>query len=153
MPKPRIGGAAWIGLACLALPPTASAEPLTVLGVFGAASLPVKAIILGLVLATLAAVVVCGMKLSAGSRLTGGSAYLSGLRLGGPLAGFVGAAYGAFAMALGIANVKVAAPLPILAHGAAEVMLLILLGLVSGSVAVAANWAVEARIDRAVLAG
>ena len=153
MPKPLIRRAAWVGLAALALPATASADPLTPLGVFADAALPVKAIMLGLILATLAAIVICAMKLSSGARLSGGSAYLSGLRLGGPLAGFVGAAYGGFAMALGVANVTVPAPLSILAHGAAEVMLLILLGLVSGSVAVAANWAVEARIDRAVLGG
>jgi hypothetical protein len=137
--------------ALLAFPGAAPAAPLTVAGVFSNAALPVKLIIVGLVVATLAAVVICGMKVASGHRLSGGSAYLSGLRLGGPLAGLVGAAYGALNMCLGLANVAGPVPVQVLAHGAAEVMMLILLGLISGSVAVIANWAVEARIDRAVL--
>lgn len=144
--------AAGIGLAAaLALPAAAAAEPLTTLGVFGDAALPVKAIILGLVLATLAAIIICAMKLASGPRLSGGSAYLSGLRLGGPLTGFLGAAYSGLVMAMHMANATGAASAPTLAPGMAEIMLIVLLGLVSGSVAVAANWAVEARIDRAVL--
>jgi hypothetical protein len=145
----RIAGAA-LSVA-LALPTVALATPLDGGGVFRDLSVVVKIVMLGLVVSTLAAVVVCAIKLAAGARLTGGSAYLSGLRLGGPLAGLVGAAYGGLNMAIGLANVAGPVPVSVLAHGVAEVMMLIFLGLVSGSVAVIGNWAVEARIDQMVL--
>jgi hypothetical protein len=138
--------------AALALPASASAEPLTLAGVFAYAAPLVKLVIIALVLATAAAPIVAILKLAAARRLAGGSAFLSGLRLGGPLTGLVGAAYGGLNMALGVANVAGPVPPQILARGVAEIMALILLGLISGSVAVVANWAVEARIDRSVLA-
>ncbi len=143
--------AASLGPPVAALPCVACAEPLSALGVLQHANPVVQAIVVGLVLATLAALLVCGLKLAQGPRLAGGSAFLAGLRLGGPLAGLVGAAYNGLVMAIGLANRTGPAPLQVLAPGLAEVMLLILLGLVSGAVAVIANWAVEARIDRAVL--
>ncbi len=127
------------------------AQPLTALGVFAHATFFVQFVMLSLAAATIAAVVICGLKVAQGRRLAGGSAYLSGLRLGGPLAGLTGAAYGALNMSIGLANVPSSVPVQVLAHGAAEVITLILLGLVSGSVAVITNWAVEARIDRTVL--
>jgi len=151
MPNPTIRRAASLGLIAMAPPCVAFATPLTPVGVFEDASLLVRAIVVGLVLATVAAVVVCATKLASGPSLAGGSAFLSGLRLGGPLAGLVGAAYGGLAMAIGLANMTTPAPLQLVAHGVAEAMLLILLGLISGAVAVIANWAVEARIDRVVL--
>lgn len=138
-------------LALLILPTAAAAAPLTPIGVFDHATVVVKVIIVGLTLAMLAAIAVSAMKVASGPRLSGGSAFLSGLRLGGPLAGLVGAAYGGLNMALNLANMSQTAPPNILARGASEVLLLILLGLVAGSVAVIANWAVEARIDRTVL--
>ena len=150
MPTLSLRSAA-VAAAFLALPASASAEPLTPIGVFLHAAIPVKLIILFLIGATAAAVVVAGQKLASGPRLAGGSAFLSGLRLGGPLAGLVGATYGALNMALNIANVPMP-PANIVAHGAAEVLMLILLGMVCGSVAVMAHWAVEARIDRTVMA-
>ncbi len=111
----------------------------------------VQLIILGLVAGTLAAIAICALKLSSGPRLSGGSAFLSGLRAGGPLAGLLGAAYGGLNMAIGLANVAGPVPLNILARGYAEVMLMVVLGLLAGAVAVIANWAVESRIDRTVL--
>lgn len=141
-----------VGLAgALAWASAANAAPLSVGGVFQNAALPVKAIVLGLVVSTIAALVVCGVKLGAGARLSGGSAFLSGLRLGGPLAGLVGGAYGGLLMSIALANAPAPAPTNVLAQGVAEIMLLVLLGFVAGAVAVIAHWAVEARIDRAVL--
>jgi hypothetical protein len=151
--SPRRLGRPLLAIALTALPVAASAEPLTPIGVFVHAAIPVKLIIVGLIVATVAALVVLGGKLSSGPRLSGGSAFLSGLRVGGPLAGLVGAAYGALNMCLNLANITVAVPTNILARGGSEVMMLILLGLVAGSVGVIAHWAVEARIDRTVLAG
>jgi len=108
-------------------------------------------IMAALVLACLAAPVVAAIKLSSGRRLSGGSAFLSGLRFGGPIIGLLGACYGGFNMSLGIANIPIEADLKILAPGLAEGFLLVGLGFLCGSVAVVAHWAVEARIDRQVL--
>lgn len=130
---------------------TAVAAPLTPLTVFADAGPLAKLILLGLLAATLGAVIIAALKLTPTARLSGGSAYLSGLRVGGPLAGLLGAAWSGFHMALGIANVPGPVPANVLAHGAAEVMLLLVLGLLSGAVAVVGHWALEARIDRAVL--
>jgi hypothetical protein len=113
----------------------------------------VKLVVLLLLVLNVAAIAISIRKVASGARLPGGSAFLSGLRLGGPLTGFLGAAWGGLAMAMGLANVAGPVPTNILARGAAEVMLLIVLGLLTGAVAVVANWAVEARIDRAVLKG
>ena len=131
-------------------PAVVAAQGVTPAAVFGDAAPAVKLIMLGLLASIAAAIVVCVLKLAKG-HLAGGSAYLSGLRVGGPLAGFLGAAWSGLRMAIGLANVTTAVPVNVLARGAAEVMLLIVLGLLTGAVAVIANWAVEARIDRAVL--
>jgi hypothetical protein len=139
--------------AAVALPAAASAEPLTVIGVFQDAAIPIKLLAIGLVLVTVAAMVVCAVKLASGPGLTGGSAFLSGLRLGGPLAGLVGAAYTGFLMAVNLANASSPVPGALLARGWAEVLALVLLGVLSGAVAVMAKWAVDSRIDRAVLKG
>jgi hypothetical protein len=138
--------------ALLAFPALAQAAPLTPALIFvDAAPLP-KLIIIGLLAATAAAVVICVRKLRAGRKLSGGSAFLSGLRVGGPLAGLLGAANGCLNMSIGVANMPVSPPMNLLAHGIAEAVLLVGLGLLAGSVAVIANWAVEAQIDRTVLA-
>jgi hypothetical protein len=145
--------AAAAGLAALlACPALAQAAPLTPALIFmHAAPLP-KLIMLGLIVATVAAVVICAIKLRAGRKLSGGSAFLSGLRVGGPLAGLLGAANVCLNMSIGVANSPVSLPMNILAPGIAEAVLLVGLGLLAGSVAVIANWAVEAQIDRTVLA-
>ena len=125
-------------------------QPLTLATVaMNAAPVP-KLIILVLLLSAAAAVVVCIGKLISGPRLSGGSAFLPGLRFGGPLAGLLGAALTGMHMALGIANVGTV-PANILARGYAEILLLLVLGFFTGAVAVIANWAVESRIDRSVL--
>ncbi|HWE45401.1 MAG TPA: MotA/TolQ/ExbB proton channel family protein [Caulobacteraceae bacterium] len=131
---------------------TVSVLSLTPAAIFQNATLLVKLDMAALALAAVVALVVCVVKLASGPRLTGGSAFLSGLRLGGPLAGLLGAAYGGVNMALGVANVPYPVTAKILAPGFAEALALILLGLIVGVVAVIANWAVEARIDRKVLA-
>lgn len=136
-----------------ALPALAYAAPLTPAQVFMDAAPFPKLIMLGLIGAVLAAGVICARKLSAGPHLAGGSAFVSGLRLGGPLAGALGASYTALNSALGMANVSYEVTLKILAPGFAEAMLLVGLGLFAGAVAVIGHWALEARIDRDVLKG
>jgi hypothetical protein len=129
----------------------ASAATLTPVAVFQNAAHPVQAIALSLILATVAAMVICGVKLSTGPALSGGSAYLSGLRVGGPLAGLLGASLTILIMFLYISNTPAPVTLSQTAPGIAEAMMLVVLGLASGAVAVIAKWAVDARIDRAVL--
>lgn len=136
-----------------ALPAVALAAPLTPAVVFMDAALFPKLIMLGLIGAVVATVVICARKLLAGPLLAGGSAFVSGLRLGGPLAGALGASYTALSSALGIANVPYEVTLKILAPGFAEAVLLVGLGLFAGAVAVVGHWALEARIDRDVLKG
>jgi biopolymer transport protein ExbB/TolQ len=124
---------------------------LTLAAVFENAATPAKLVMLVLLLAIIAAMVVAAIKLASGQRLAGGSAFLSGLRLGGPIIGFFGACYSGLAMTMGVANIPVQPTLKMLAPGFAESFLMIALGLLAGVVAVIAHWAVESRIDRQVL--
>jgi biopolymer transport protein ExbB/TolQ len=110
-----------------------------------------KLIVIILVIAIVAALAVLVMKLKDGKRLAGGSAFLSGLRLGGPIMGALGACSTLLNMSIGYANISGDPGLKILAPGFAECFFLIGLGLVAGTIAVFAHWAVESRIDRQVL--
>ena len=119
-------------------------------GIFGDAAPPMKLIILALVVALIAAVVVTVRKLMSGRHLTGGSAFLSALRLGAPLLGLLGAAFNGLMTFIGLANAG-PQPINVLAPGLAEAAFLLVLGLIVGVVAVICHWAVEARVDRMVL--
>ncbi|MDP3748024.1 MAG: hypothetical protein Q8Q88_13360 [Phenylobacterium sp.] len=140
-----------LSLALAAAPAAAQAAPLTVGAVFANAHPIVQGVMAVLIACSVAAVIVGARKVASGPHLAGGSAFLSGLRLGGPLIGCLGAAYTALMIFLGISNVPSPAPMKVIAPGLAEVTLMLGLGLLCGVVAVIANWAVEARIDRAVL--
>lgn len=115
------------------------------------ASPTMKMIMLALIVAGLAAVVVTMRKVLSGPSLTGGSAFLQALRLGGPLIGLLGAAWNVLMINIAIANIGQQPSYPVLAPGVAEAVFLFVLGLITGVVAVICNWIVEARIDRAVL--
>lgn len=106
-------------------------------------------LMVALVLAMVAAVIVLVRKLTRG--VDGASAYLSGLRLGGPVIGCLGAAFSLLSTTLGYASIPGDLPLKALAPGFAQAFLEIGLGCLAGVVAVCAHWAVEARIDRQVL--
>ena len=131
--------------------PHTLANPITLLGVFENASLVAKLVMAILLSSSLAALAVLALKLASGRRLTGGSAFLSGLRLGGPIIGVFGACYSGLAMTLGVANIPVQPTLKMLAPGFAESFLMLGLGFLAGLIAVIAHWAVESRIDRQVL--
>jgi hypothetical protein len=142
-----------LAAALLQAPSVAHAASLSPGGIFAnAAPLP-KAIILGLLAAVLASVIVAVRKLACGPRSAGASAFVASLRLGGPIAGILGGAYAALRMSLGIANAPNAPTLKVLAPGFAEVAALVLLGFLTGVLAVVLNWAIEARVDRQVLRG
>jgi len=115
------------------------------------ASPTMKMIMLALIVAGLAAVGVTVRKVLSGPSLTGGSAFLQALRLGGPLIGLLGAAWNVLMINIAIANIGQQPSYPVLAPGVAEAVFLFVLGLITGVVAVICNWVVEARIDRAVL--
>ena len=140
-----------LATAALLVPGVARAADLSLPTVFGNAAPLQKLVILGLVVATVASMVVSTRKLTS-RHLTGGSAFVSGLRFGGPIAGVFGAAYSALKMSVGIATIPTAPTLKVLAPGFAEVATLVALGFCSGIVAVALHWAIQARIDREVLA-
>ncbi|MDI1325845.1 MAG: hypothetical protein PSV23_03495 [Brevundimonas sp.] len=140
------------GLMLASLPGAAFAQSrLTLSGVFADADETMKALMIALVAASLAAVVVTALKLASGRRLNGGSAFVSALRLGGPLMGLVGAAFVLLMGFIGIANANGPVPVTVLAPGFAEAALLFLLGLIAGVVGVVCHWIIESRIDRAVL--
>lgn len=135
-----------------ALPVLAQAAPLTPAAVFANAAPFPKLIMLGLIGSLVAAIAIGSAKLAKGP-LAGGSAFVSGLRLGGPLAGALGASYTMLCGFLGVANVDYEVTLKIMAPGIAEAVLLLGLGLLAGAGAVIVHWALEARIDRDVLKG
>ena len=148
----RLSARAAVALILLALPTTASAAVnLSVSSVFWDASPAMKAIMVVLILASIGAMGVTATKMLSGPTLTGGSAFVSALRLGGPLIGLLGASWNALMSFLAIANIGVQPPFPVLAPGFAESTLMFWLGLMSGVVAVICHWIIEARIDRAVL--
>jgi biopolymer transport protein ExbB/TolQ len=133
------------------IPIAAVAAPrLTIATVFFDADETMQFLMVALVAASLASIVVTGLKLASGKRLNGGSAFVSALRLGGPLMGLVGAAFVVLMGFIGIANFG-PVPMPVLAPGFAEAALLFLLGLIAGVVGVVCHWIIEARIDRTVL--
>lgn len=137
-------------MAVVAATPALANERITATAVFMNATIPIKLMMLGLVVATVVAVVVAVRKVGAG-HISGGSAYISGLRYGGPLVGFFGAALNGLWSFMAMASMDTVMPFSVYAPGLAEAMLVLSLGLLSGVVAVIANWAVEARIDRVVL--
>ena len=142
------------GLMLASVPMAAVAAPrITLATVFFDADETMQVLMIALVVASLASIIVTGLKLASGKRLNGGSAFVSALRLGGPLIGLVGAAFVLLSMFIGIANFG-SVPMPVLAPGFAEaalLFLLFLLGLMAGVVGVICHWVIEARIDRTVL--
>lgn len=118
--------------------------------IFLDAAAPIQAVVLALIVAAIAAVVVTAKKVASGRHLTGGSAYLSALRLGAPLLGLLGAAFNGLMMFGALAKFG-PQPINVLAPGLAEATFLVVMGLIVGVIAVICHWAVEARVDRAVL--
>lgn len=141
-----------LGLMLASIPIAAVAEPrLTLVSVFFDADETMKFLMAALMAASLGAIIVTGLKLASGRHLNGGSAFVSALRLGGPLIGLVGAASVVLMGFIGIANSGGPVPMPVMAPGFAEAALLFLLGLIAGVVGVVCHWIIESRIDRAVL--
>lgn len=140
------------GLALASIPGLAFAAPrLTLGGVFADADETMKALMILLVVAAFAAIAVTAAKLAAGRRLAGGSAFVSALRLGGPLIGLLGSIFVLLMSFIALANVRETVPMHVIAPGFAEAAMLFFLGLFAGVVGVICHWVIEARIDRTVL--
>jgi len=129
----------------------ALADALTPLKVFEYAPPVQQFIIVLLILAIPAALAVLALKLAGGHRLSGGSAFLSGLRLGAPIVGLLGACDAGLNMTIGVVNIGIEPTLRMLAPGIAESFMMVGMGFLAGAIAVVAHWAVESRIDRQVL--
>lgn len=125
--------------------------PLTPFFVFQNAPPVQQFIIVVLVLAIVAALTVLALKLAPGRRLSGGSPFLSGLRLGAPIVGILGACHAGLYMTLAVASIPIEPTLKMFAPGIAESFLMVGLGFLAGAIAVVAHWAIESRIDRQVL--
>src|ERR1700677_1427533 len=129
--------------ALLLAPSLAQAAPFSPGAVFANAAPFQKLLVLALIVATLIGVVIATRKLASGSRLAGGCAFVSGLRLGAPLIGLLGSSFAVLRMCMGVANVAYAPTLKALAPGLAEAVTLIGLGFLCGAVAVLLHWAIE----------
>ena len=140
-----------LAAAFLMAPAAANATPFSFTDVAANAAPLQQLIMLGIVVATLAAIILSVFKLRPG-RLSGGSTFVSSLRFAGPVAGLLGAAYAGWKMCIGIASTPYTPSLKVLAPGFAEIATLIALGALSGIIAIVLTWAIEARIDRQVLA-
>jgi biopolymer transport protein ExbB/TolQ len=123
---------------------------ITPMEVFASSEPLQKLIIVALLASAVAALIVLALKLR-DQRLAGGSAFLSGLRLGGPILGGFGACLSLLNMSIGYAMAPSDLPLKVLAPGFAEAFFVVGLGFLAGTVAVFANWVVESRIDHSVL--
>jgi hypothetical protein len=130
---------------------SAAAAELTPFTVFQYAPPVQQLIIVVLILTIVAAVVVLAIKLLPDRRLSGGSAFLSGLRLGAPIVGLLGACHAGLYMTLAVASIPIEPTLKMFAPGIAESFEMVGLGFLAGAIAVVAHWAVESRIDRQVL--
>ncbi len=137
--------------ALLMIPAAAHAAPFSFIDVAADAAPAQQCLMLAIVVATVAAVILSVLKLRPG-HLSGGSTFVSSLRFAGPVAGLLGAAYAGWKMCIGIATVPSTPSLKVLAPGLAEIATLIALGALSGIIAIVLTWAIEARIDRQVLA-
>jgi len=129
----------------------AAIEPLTPFTVFQYAPPVQQFIIVVLILSIVAAAAILVLKLLPGRRLSGGSAFLSGLRLGAPIVGQLGACHAGLYMTLAVASMPVQPTLKMFAPGIAESFEMVGLGFLAGAMAVVAHWAVESRIDRQIL--
>jgi hypothetical protein len=121
---------------------------LTIVDVFTHAKPIVMLVFAGLILAMAYAafLYIGGMATRRGERPRG-LAFLAALAGGGPLIGLFGAAYGILDMCIGIANVRPAPTMTVLAPGYAEAALSVSLGLLAGAIAVIGHRHLRARLE------
>ncbi|HEY2751966.1 MotA/TolQ/ExbB proton channel family protein [Phenylobacterium sp.] len=136
-----------------ALKPIPLADRLTLSGVFAHASIPMKAVVWGLVAAALAAVAtwllqVVRIRQGRSNGTAGAIAYLSAQAAAAPMFGLFGMAYALLNGFIGIANVRPTPSLTVLAPGLAEASLSLGLGLLAAAIAVVGDRHLRARLRR-----
>ena len=129
-------------------------ERLTVGGVFADASLEMQVIFAILAVSVLASLVIWAMSLPKVGKadakgLAGALGRLRIVRSGASPLGLLGAAYVLFSGFLGMANVRPAPSITVMAPGWAEAALAVMLGLLATTVAVVCERHLEGRIRRA----
>ncbi len=129
-------------------------ERLTIVGVFADASPEMKALFLLLLAATVTAVAVWALSLAKVGKadakgLAGALGRLRIVRSAATPLGLLGASYILFFGFLGMANVRPAPTITVMAPGWAEAALAVMLGLLATTVAVACERHLEGRIRRA----
>ncbi|HEV2532646.1 MotA/TolQ/ExbB proton channel family protein [Phenylobacterium sp.] len=112
-------------------------QRLTLLGIVTHAKPVVEVFLFLMFVMLIAAVVVWAMQLAGRRDPERGEGVLSTVLVTAPLFGLTAAAYGLMDMSIGIANVRPAPDLTVLAPGFAEAGLCILLGLLAASLAAA----------------
>lgn len=124
---------------------------LNLASIFGDAKVGVKLVLWGLLVASVAAVIVwlfqavrIGQRHSDG--IAGSVTYLSTLAAAAPLIGLFGAAYSLLDLCIGIANIRPAPSISILAPGFAEAMLSVCLGLLAAAIAAIAHRHLKAKL-------
>lgn len=132
-------------------------QRLTLLRIFMDADPVVKLLMAGLLLATLVAMAawIGGVLRAPGraERLGGAVAYLSGLAAAGPLIGCFGASYTLLGSAVGLANVRPAPVIGVVAPGLAEALLCVALGLLAAAISKIGRSHLKARILAAPVEG
>jgi prepilin signal peptidase PulO-like enzyme (type II secretory pathway) len=121
----------------LTVQPVPVDQRLTLLGVVTHAKPVVEVFLFLMFVMLIAAVVVWVMQLAGRRDSERGESVLSMVLVTAPLFGLTAAAYGLMDMSIGIANVRPAPDLTVLAPGFAEAGLCILLGLLAASLAAA----------------
>lgn len=142
-----LGAMVVASLASPALAATGARPHITLGSMFGNAVLPMKLVMLGLVGSTIAILIIGAVKLMR-SPPDGGSAFISGMRIGGPAAGLLGAAYGGLNAMVGVvmSGRSDFVLVPLLPAG-----FCLVLGLLAGVVGIMAHTMMNARLDRALL--
>ena len=130
------------------------AERLTILKVFADASPEMQTVFAILLISVVAAVAIWAMSLrkvgaADAKGLAGALGRLRIVRSAAMPLGFLGASYVLFSGFLGIANVRPAPSITVMAPGWAEAALAVMLGLLATTIAVACERHLEARIRRA----
>lgn len=131
-----------------------ASERLTILGVFGDASVEMKLIMALLLIGAVAALAVWALSLGKvgtadAKGVAGALGRLRIVRSAGVPLGCLGAAYVMFSSFLGISNVRPTPDLTVVAPGLAEAALAIVLGLLATTVAVVCERHLEGRVRRA----
>jgi hypothetical protein len=127
----------------------APGERLNLIGVYAHASPLMKVVLFGLTAAVVAAVAVWAIQALGRGRHRGGVAYLSAQAAAAPLFGLFGMTYALLSGFIGIANVRPAPNLTVLAPGLAEAALSLGLGLLAAAIATVGRHYLQARLQPA----